>query len=163
MSVEAVTTCAMTQAPHCSACDRACELTSGAELWPHRPDLADKPSWICRGCKARVGCHPGTTRPLGTPADAQLRRARMMLHDGLLDPLWRLADRKLYGKRAIRRARTYRWLGEKLEIPRELVHVGLFDLETCRRAWRILRGVTYRDIHEHRMAQKRAQEDDHAE
>lgn len=145
----------MTAAPHCTACDRDCELTNGAELWPHRSDLADVPNWICRGCSARVGCHPGTTKPLGTPANAQLRRARRMLHDGLLDPLWRFASRE-YGKPAVRRARTYRWLGEKLGIPRELVHVGHFDLHTCRRAWRILRGITYREIHEHRMAQKRA-------
>lgn len=152
-----MTTLTMSKAPHCTACARDCELTTAAELYPRRPDLARVPVWICRGCGARVGCHPGTERALGTPANAELRRARRMLHNSLLDPLWKHADRARFGKAAIRRARVYRWLGEQLGIPREDVHVGCFDIETCRRAWRALRGVRYEQIHEHRMAQKRAE------
>lgn len=146
----------MSAAPVCPACARTCELTNGFEVYPRRPDLIETPFWICRGCSARVGCHPGSTRPLGTPASSAVRRARQMLHNFMLDPLWRDASRD-FGPPGMRRSRTYRYLGEMLGIPRERVHVGSFDLETCRRAWRALRGVTYEQIHARREAQKRAE------
>ncbi|MGI9484465.1 MAG: zinc-finger-containing protein [Geminicoccaceae bacterium] len=49
----------------CLHCGGDCRLTDGAEIYPHRPDLADKQIWKCDACKARVGCHPDTTDPLG--------------------------------------------------------------------------------------------------
>lgn len=140
----------------CPGCQREAELTNGAEVYPRRADLREKSIWICRPCGAYVGCHPGTTRPLGVPANAELRRARMILHNEMLDPLWETADqcdaytpederaRKKIRRRA--RERVYRFLADRLGLPREAVHTGLFDLETCRRAWRALRGVTYADI-----------------
>lgn len=146
----------MSTAPHCATCSRDCELTTGFEIYPRRADLASKPIWICRGCSARVGCHPGTTNALGTPANEQVRRARSMLHDQRLDPLWRDAPRS-FGPNGQRRKRVYRYLGEQLGIPYESVHVGSFDLETCRRAWLALHGVTYQQVHEWREAQKRAE------
>lgn len=144
-------------APHCARCSRDCELTNGFEIYPHRADLAENPIWICRGCKARVGCHPGTTNALGLPADSETRRARSMLHNALLDPLWRHADRSL-GPHGQRRKRVYRFLGDRLGIPYESVHVGNFDIETCRRAWLALKGVTYQQVHEWREAQKRGEQ-----
>ena len=36
------------------------------------------------------------------------------------------------------RTAAYVWLSEKLGIPTELCHVGMFDEETCRRALDIL-------------------------
>ena len=38
--------------------------------------------WGCAqwpGCQYLIGCHPGTTQPLGTPADLATRQARMYL------------------------------------------------------------------------------------
>lgn len=140
----------------CPGCQREAELTDGAEVYPHRLDLSAKKFWICRPCGACVGCHPGTTRPLGMLANAELRRARMLLHNRMLDPLWQTADqydgyapederaRKKIRRRA--RERVYKYLANRLGLPREETHTGLFDLETCRRAWTALRGITYADI-----------------
>ena len=120
------------KAPDCPACNRLSRLTTGREIYPHRPDLFDKPFYVCDGCKAYCGCHPGTTKPLGTPAGPELRKARGFVH-GRLDPLWRAArDRK----RA--RSRIYAWLSKELGIPAEQTHTGLFDIDTCRRAYRAL-------------------------
>ncbi len=140
----------------CGVCRGRAELTDGAEVYPHRPDLHHKSFWICRSCAAYVGCHPGTTRALGAPADAPLRRARMLLHEEMLDPLWKRADRcgayapedERAREKIRRRARerVYQFLAHTLGLTREETHTGSFDLETCRRAWRALRGVTFADI-----------------
>lgn len=157
-------------APSCMSCKTAerVRLTDGREIYPHRPDLHEKPIWICDSCGGRVGCHPGTLDPLGTPADAELRRARSMLHDHMLDPLWRRADASsIYAKsekddhsrRIIRRAarvRVYAYLADRLGLTQDETHVGMFDLETCRKAWVILRGVKYEQIREWAKARKEA-------
>lgn len=143
------------EAPKCLECDLDCALTNGREVYPHRKDLAKTPVWICRRCNARVGCHPGSIRPLGFPANEALRKARALLHDRMLDPLWRDADDSL-GPYQQRRLRVYRYLSETLKIPRDQTHTAMFDLDTCRRAWRALKGVTYQMIHDRREAQKKA-------
>ena len=155
--------------PTCPACTVFARLTTGAEIYPHRPDLHGKAIWICDGCGAYVGCHPNTIVPLGTPAGPELRVARMRLHNEMIDPLWKDAwrdpayavDRPLpSGKQAKRRSvkhkigdiqraartRVYEYLAEQLGLTRDQCHTGLFDIETCRRAWIALRGVSYAEI-----------------
>lgn len=66
-------------------------LTSGAETYPHRPDLAELPRWICDGCRNHVGTHHKTnnpTRPLGNIPSPEMKRARIHIH-ALIDPLWK--------------------------------------------------------------------------
>jgi hypothetical protein len=49
----------------CPTCRTAARLTSGAEVYPARRDLA-KAIWKCDVCPdSYVGCHPGSTAPLG--------------------------------------------------------------------------------------------------
>lgn len=142
--------------PVCAECQRVCELRTGSQVYPHRPDLESKRVWVCGGCGARVGCHKGGTKPLGTPANTELRRARMLLHDQMLDPIWKYAKREKYGKRASRRAITYKYLAHLMGIPRNEAHTGLFTLDQCRAAWRVLRGVTMDDVLAHHHATKEA-------
>lgn len=143
-------------APACAHCHLLARLTDGVEVYPHRRDLHEKPVWKCDGCGAYVGCHPGTTNALGTPANAELRRARSMLHEQMIDPLWKLADRcgeyqpedeaaALLIRRSAR-SRVYAYLAERLGLSRKETHTGLFDLDTCRRAWRALQGRGYAEI-----------------
>lgn len=77
----------------CCGCGSEVEvrLTSGAEVYAHRPDLASLPFWRCDACGNWVGCHHGTpdrTRPLGCIPTPELKRARSHIHS-LIDPLWR--------------------------------------------------------------------------
>lgn len=133
----------------------ACPYCSGGTVLLTGRDIHQR-LWICVPCDAYVGCHPGTTKPLGTPANAELRRARMLLHNQRLDPIWKRAetcgeytpeDYKAVGKiRSVARSRTYAFLGWKLGLDRSECHTALFDLETCRRAWVALTGVTYPDV-----------------
>lgn len=83
----------------CCGCQRdvLARLTGGAEIYPHRQDLDDKPFWRCDACGNYVGCHhkrQQRTLPLGTIPTSHVRRLRKQLHDQL-DPLWR---RKQYGR-----------------------------------------------------------------
>ena len=132
----------MTSAPICAECSASARLTDGREIHPHRPDLHSKSIWKCDVCGARVGCHPGTSNALGTPAGADLRSARSKLHDDMLDPLWKRSGRP---KKQARRD-VYGFLGSKLGLSRDETHVGMFTLEQCRAAWMALRGVTFADV-----------------
>ena len=76
-------------------------LTNGAEIYPHRSDLANLPFWKCDVCGNYVGCHHKTsspTKPLGCIPTKELRKARNHIHS-LLDPLWqsgRFKRKELY-------------------------------------------------------------------
>lgn len=111
-------------APVCPRCGIAAELDLGGA----------HPRWECCDCGARVGCRPGTTRPLGTLADAETRDLRVLVHRNL-DPIWDEGQR--LGARDPR-SRTYRWFARVMGLPEPLCHVGMFDAETCRRALDVL-------------------------
>lgn len=108
----------------CPYCGHEAVLVSGEMLYPHRPDLYDKPFYRCAPCGAHVGCHPGTTNPLGRLANAELRKAKMDAH-AAFDPLWK-------GKKRARR-QAYAWLAHELGIDVSRCHIGEFDVAQCRR------------------------------
>lgn len=134
----------------CLHCDSVCRLTSGAEVYPHRPDLAEKPIWKCTDCPdSIVGCHRGTTRPLGFAADKATRDARIKLHHRMLDPLWKgLARDKALPKKVRKgaRGRVYRFLAASMGLEPEATHTGMFTIEQCREAWRALKGQSPESI-----------------
>jgi hypothetical protein len=75
-------------------------LTSGAEIYLHRPDLAHIPFWKCDGCGNYVGCHwktPDRTRPLGNILTREIMEARKHIH-AILDPLWKTTKCKAKAK-----------------------------------------------------------------
>jgi hypothetical protein len=119
----------------CPYCGELAPLVTGEQVYPHRPDLAHRKMYQCAGCDARVGCHPGTTRPLGRLANAELRAAKMAAHDAF-DRLWKGGG--------MRRGAAYEWLAAQLSIDRSACHIGEFDVADCRRvvAACALRGET---------------------
>lgn len=108
----------------CDYCQQPAALVGGAAIYPHRPDLARKLFWLCDRDDAWVGCHPGGSRPLGRLANTELRQAKIEAH-AAFDPLWR--------DRAMTRRQAYQWLAEQLGIDSDDCHIGMFDVETCRR------------------------------
>lgn len=83
-------------------------------------------------CDYRVGAHRDG-RPLGTPANAAMRQARMEAHRAF-DDLW---------MGCWKRADAYAWLAKELGIPKNDCHIGEFDIETCGRVVRICRDSPY--------------------
>ena len=65
----------------CRYCTQPATLVPGAAIYPHREDLAAKRFWHRKARSAWVGCHPGTTKPLGILANAALRRAGLFDED----------------------------------------------------------------------------------
>jgi hypothetical protein len=116
--------------PNCSYCAAAAKLVTGAEIYPHRPDLAALQFWQCKPCDAFVGCHKAGsgygdgTRPLGRLANAALRKAKMRAH-AAFDPLWKT--------RQMGRRNAYALLAQKLGIPVDRAHIGEFDEAMCAR------------------------------
>jgi hypothetical protein len=116
--------------PTCPYCNAKAALVTGKELYPFRADLHDKKFYRCSPCQAHVGCHPGTLNPLGRLANAELRRAKMAAHEAF-DPLWKSGQRK--------RASAYAWLAERLGIDKKDCHIGLMDIDMCRRVVEVCR------------------------
>ena len=119
-------------APQCPYCGEPARFEWGVELSPHRPDLAGKGFWVCRSCSAWVGCHPDSFKPLGRLANTELRSAKMAAH-AAFDPF--------YKRRGWRRSQAYAWLADKLGIPREETHIGMFDVDQCRKVVEVCREV----------------------
>ncbi len=107
----------------CNYCGKTAERVTGQDVYPHRPDLFRRYFWMCRPCRAWVGCHERTGVPLGRLARAELRRLKMDAHSAL-DPLW-----KLYGWK---RVWVYQWLSRELKIPADKCHIGMFDEAQCK-------------------------------
>lgn len=112
----------MTPAVTCAYCHRDAELVSGVKIYPRRLDLRGKSFWRCETCKAWVGCHPGTVRPLGRLANAELRAAKMRAH-AAFDPLWKSAT--------MSRAEAYAWLSDAIGVSRANCHIGMMDVDAC--------------------------------
>ena len=114
----------------CPYCHREAKLVTGADIYPHRPDLVRKVFWQCAPCNAYVGCHPkhqqfsptGIT-PLGRLANAELRREKRRAHEAF-DPLWRSNE--------MNRQDAYHWLASQLGMSAANCHIGMLDVDGCR-------------------------------
>ncbi len=90
------------------------------------------PVWQCEDCKAYVGCHKGTTEPLGRLADAELRTAKKAAHTAF-DPLWEQKIKRHSVSKKTARNAGYEWLAGQLEIDKNDCHIGMFDPAMCKR------------------------------
>lgn len=113
----------------CDYCGEKTQLVAGKEIYLHRPDLYKKNFYICKPCDAYVGCHRNTTKPLGRLANKELRRAKNNAHV-VFDPLWK--------SKKMSRHSAYKWLAEKLQIEPRKCHIGMFDVEMCKRVISVL-------------------------
>jgi ribosomal protein L37AE/L43A len=82
------------------------------------------PIWACLPCKAWVGCHPGTNKPLGRIATKALRELKIEAH--------KYFDR-IYTYKIMRRSAAYKWLSGELRIPKKYTHIGMFNEQTCKK------------------------------
>ena len=78
----------------------------------------------CQNCNARVGCHKGTTRPLGNVANEVLRLKRMEAHR-VFDALWKSGH--------MTRTGAYRWLAGELHLRPDRAHIGGFEMDQCQK------------------------------
>lgn len=87
--------------------------------------------YLCTPCKAYVGVHPGTSVPLGRLANEELRAWKKKAHN-YFDPIWK--NKVAQGaNKAVVRNEAYAWLSEAMNLDRELTHIGMMDVEQCKR------------------------------
>ncbi len=109
----------------CDYCQGRARCVDAKKIYPHRPDLIGKWFWLCEKCDAYVGCHPGSTTPLGRLANAELRAAKQSVHR-ILDPMWKSG--------AMKRSEAYALLADVLKRAPRDCHIGMFDVKTCEAA-----------------------------
>ena len=107
----------------CDYCGKEAVLVGGVEIYPHRKDLYHRKFWMCKDCDAYVGTHKNGV-PLGRLANSELRAEKIKTH-AAFDKLWKK------GKQT--RSEAYIWLAEKLEISSKQCHIGIFDVDMCKK------------------------------
>jgi hypothetical protein len=125
----------MTCAPTCPYCGGASHLTDSAVIYGR----SYGPIYLCQPCDAYVGCHKGTTTPLGRLANAELRKWKKIAH-GVFDVVWKDQIEKVIARRGFApngvkqqmRGQAYKQLAHALGIDREVCHIGMFDVDQCK-------------------------------
>lgn len=117
---------------NCDYCNKEAELVGGDAIYPHRPDLHGLKFYYCANDAAWVGCHRGTTKPLGRLANAELRQAKQDAHVAF-DRLWRATT----PAGSFDRNGAYKWLAQQLGINRNDCHIGMMNVEQCQRVVQI--------------------------
>ena len=110
----------------CRYCGGVVRLAPAAEVYgaaaARRLGIEREKFYQCQNCNARVGCHKGTTRPLGNLANETLRLKRKETHQ-IFDSFWR--------ERGMPRTQGYHWMAKKLRLSEPLAHIGGFEMDRC--------------------------------
>ena len=96
--------------------------------------------YLCKPCGAYVGVHKGTNEALGRLANAELREAKMETHywfdqiarTSVINDVW-----PVFIKGVSNRSKSYIWLSKHLGIQKGDCHIGMFDVDMCKRATEI--------------------------
>ena len=110
----------------CDYCGTSADFVDSAVIYGKSYGMI----YLCPNCRAYVGVHKGSDKPLGRLANAELRRWKKNAH-AVFDPLWK------YGKFRGRRNAAYAWLSEQMGLPIEKTHIGMFDVEQCKQVIKI--------------------------
>lgn len=108
----------------CRYCGSTVVYTSNAEIYGK--EYGTGKCYLCRNCRAFVGVHPGTDTPLGTLANEELREWRKEAHFWF-DRIWKKPTR------ITTRYNAYGYLARKMGLPREETHIGMFEIEQCKK------------------------------
>lgn len=88
--------------------------------------------YLCKPCDAWVGVHEGTDKAKGRLANAELRAWKINAHSRF-DRLWKSYLSTGVAKHKIRNG-AYHWLAKQIGIERKEVHIGMFDIDQCKKA-----------------------------
>lgn len=100
--------------------------------------------WVCSNypkCDAYVGCHQNTDIPKGRLANEQLRTFKKEAHKSF-DPIWRSG--------LMSRREAYKWLADMLKIDLEDCHIGMFNIDMCKKVIKLCRNQNNSVINDYR-------------
>ena len=109
----------------CPYCGSRALLRPASVVYGERATDPAAPYYVCARypvCDSYVAAHRTTRLPMGTLADAELRRKRIKAH-AAFD---RLEKNGLMNKR-----QAYLWLQAKLDLPEQEAHIGKFSTFRC--------------------------------
>lgn len=109
----------------CRYCGGVIRLVPASSVYGasvYRLGLEKESIYQCQNCNARVGCHKGTTKPLGNVANEALRLKRIETHQ-VFDAFWK--------SRHMTRSNAYKWLSRQMHIPAKATHIGGFEMDQC--------------------------------
>jgi len=121
----------------CPYCGSVAILKDSSIIYGRSYGLA----FVCENypaCDAYVGVHKHNNEPLGRLANAELRIAKIDAHK-YFDNLW---QRKLIKRRKERgnnykkhwaRGSGYKWLAEQMGLESKDCHIGMFDVQQCKK------------------------------
>lgn len=123
----------------CSYCMKEAELVDSKEIYGRSYGLI----YLCRPCDAYVGVHKETNKPLGTLANEELREWRKDVH-AVFDPLWKEEYEKRDKNRYKIRHCWYQWLSTQLDLPYNECHIGMFNIDMCKKAHEVCMNEHFR-------------------
>jgi len=92
--------------------------------------------YICKPCDAYVHVHKGTSKALGRLANRELREAKKEAHFHF-DKIARTAQINFIWDEDVAkmnsRQKAYKWLAMQLQIPEPHCHIGMFDVDACKK------------------------------
>lgn len=128
----------------CRYCEQPVPLLrAGKQGYPYQRDYG--PVWICVPCQAWVGCHPGTEKPLGRLANAELRAAKVEAH-AAFDPLWQRKMTRDQCSKGQARSAGYRWLAGQLGMEVKKCHIGHMDLVQCAKVVEVCEAIFTKEL-----------------
>lgn len=116
---------------YCDYCGTLTDFVDSKVIYGRSYGMA----YLCPNCKAYVGVHKGTDKPLGRLANAELRKWKNAAHASF-DPLWQT------GPFRRKRNQAYAWLSKQMGLPIEKTHIGMFDIAECKQVIKICTEIT---------------------
>lgn len=122
--------------PKCPVCNKEAEIVGTLDIYPNRFDLSNKIFYRCpEHTDYYVGSHANGT-PLGILANKELRLWKQRCHQ-VFDPHWQ--ESKSNSAKRTARVKYYSRLSIEMGLSVEETHIGMFDIEKCRKAYNIIR------------------------
>lgn len=104
----------------CPYCHKLAKLVDSRVIYKTR---SNGMIYYCSDCDAYVGCHRGTSIPLGVMSNRRARQWKIRAHKAF-DHIWK--HKYMY------RSQAYLWLSVKMNIPLDQTHIGMFDVDRCK-------------------------------
>lgn len=107
----------------CPYCSRPMQLRKGDVVY--KENKKKRMVYVCTGypeCDSYVRTQDGSLNPIGTPANAELRRLRYEAHSQF-DLLWK--------KNLMSKYEAYLWLSTVTGLPEDMAHIGDFRENLC--------------------------------
>lgn len=119
----------------CPYCNRATEYVDSEVIYGKSYGMI----YLCKPCDAYCGVHKegeNKDKALGRLANKELREAKKQAHfyfdqiarTGLINKIW-----KEFIPEISNRNKAYLWLSKQTGIEKELCHIGMMDVEQCKK------------------------------